>query len=115
VIIVLRLHKEILDKSHKFATMWQPATLLDYRLTNNICANSLHKRLYEVKQEEKNSAKLRFLDQDWGLILQVNQGCSYCHTFAPIAQEFALQAPNWYYDFTAIKHNIVCLEFTGCI
>lgn len=30
VMIAQRLHKQILDKSHKFATMWQLATLLDY-------------------------------------------------------------------------------------
>ncbi|AFC69986.1 conjugal transfer protein TraF [Rickettsia amblyommatis] len=91
VMIAQRLHKQILDKSHKFATMWQLATLLDYRLTNNnIPANSLHKRLYEVKQEA-NRAKLRLLSQEWGLILQVNQRCSYCHAFAPIVQEFASQ------------------------
>ncbi|MDJ1257666.1 MAG: conjugal transfer protein TraF [Candidatus Midichloria sp.] len=49
----------------------------------------MHKKLYEVKQEEENSTKLRLLAKDWGLILQINQGCNYCHVFAPIAREFA--------------------------
>ncbi|KDO03231.1 conjugal pilus assembly protein TraF [Rickettsia tamurae subsp. buchneri] len=51
--------------------------------------NSLHKKLYEVRQEEENSKKLRLLAKDWGLILQVNQGYEYCHAFTPIVLEFA--------------------------
>ncbi|EER22352.1 F pilus assembly protein TraF [Rickettsia endosymbiont of Ixodes scapularis] len=90
VIIAQRLHKQILEKSHKFATMWQLATILDYKLVNmDEPVNSLHKKLYEVRQEEENSQKLRLLAKDWGLILQVNQGCEYCHAFAPIVREFA--------------------------
>ncbi len=90
VIIAQRLHKQILEKSHKFATMWQLATILDYKLVNmDEPVNSLHKKLYEVRQEEENSQKLRLLAKDWGLILQAKQGCEYCHAFAPIVLEFA--------------------------
>ncbi len=90
VIIAQRLHKQILEKSHKFATMWQLATILDYKLVNmDEPVNSLHKKLYEVRQEEENSKKLRFLAKNWGLILQVNQGCNYCQAFTPIVREFA--------------------------
>ncbi|XVN41909.1 MAG: conjugal transfer protein TraF [Rickettsia endosymbiont of Argas persicus] len=90
VIIAQRLHKQILEKSHKFATMWQLATILDYKLVNtDEPVNSLHKKLYEVRQEEENSKKLRLLAKDWGLIMQVNQGCNYCHAFTPIVREFA--------------------------
>ncbi|WP_051965340.1 conjugal transfer protein TraF [Rickettsia tamurae] len=90
VIIAQRLHKQILDKSHQFATMWHLASLLDYRLTNiHEPANSLHKRLYEIRQDTENSEKLRFLAKNWGLILQVNQDCNYCHAFSPIVREFA--------------------------
>ncbi len=90
VITAQRLHKQILEKSHKFATIWQLATLFDYSLTNNnIPANSLHKKLYEIRQDKDSSQKLRLLAKDWGLILQVNQGCEYCHAFTPIVLEFA--------------------------
>lgn len=90
VIIAQRLHKQILEKSYKFATMWQLASLLDYSLvSNNIPANSLHKKLYEVKQDQENSQKLRFLAKNWGLIMQVNQGCKYCQAFSTIALTFA--------------------------
>ncbi|MCC8369709.1 MAG: conjugal transfer protein TraF [Rickettsia endosymbiont of Oxypoda opaca] len=90
VIIAQRLHKQILEKSHKFATMWQLATILDYKLVNmDEPVNSLHKKLYEVRQEEENSQKLRFLAKNWGLIMQVNQGCNYCQAFTPIVREFA--------------------------
>ncbi|MCZ6902634.1 MAG: conjugal transfer protein TraF [Rickettsia endosymbiont of Ixodes persulcatus] len=90
VIIVQRLHKQILEKSHKFATMWQLATILDYKLVNmDEPVNSLHKKLYEVRQEEENSKKLKFLAKNWGLILQINQGCNYCQVFTPIVREFA--------------------------
>ncbi|KDO03253.1 type-F conjugative transfer system pilin assembly protein TraF [Rickettsia tamurae subsp. buchneri] len=66
VIIAQRLHKQILEKSYKFATMWQLASLLDYSLiSNNIPANSLHKKLYEIKQDQENSQKLRFLAKNW--------------------------------------------------
>lgn len=90
IIIAQRLHKQILEKSHKFATMWQLATLLDYSLTNeNIPANSLHKKLYEIRQDKDSSQKLRFLAKNWGLIMQVNQECNYCQAFTPIVREFA--------------------------
>nr|WP_253310018.1 conjugal transfer protein TraF [Rickettsia endosymbiont of Ceutorhynchus assimilis] len=90
VIIAQRLHKQILEKSHKFATMWQLATILDYKLVNmDEPVNSLHKKLYEVRQEEENSKKLKFLAKNWGLILQINQGCNYCQVFTPIVREFA--------------------------
>lgn len=90
IIIAQRLHKQILEKSHKFATMWQLASFLDYSLTNiNETVNSLHKRLYEAKQVEENSNKLRFLAKNCGLILQVNQGCKYCQAFSTIALTFA--------------------------
>ncbi|MFP3034805.1 MAG: conjugal transfer protein TraF, partial [Candidatus Tisiphia sp.] len=90
VIIAQRLHKQILEKSHQFATMWQLASLFDYRLTNiHEPTNSLHKRLYEIRQETENSENLRFLAKNWGLILQVNQDCNYCHAFSPIVKEFA--------------------------
>lgn len=90
IIIAQRLHKQILEKSHQFATMWQLASFLDYRLTNiHEPVNSLHKRLYEIRQAEENSENLRFLARNWGLILQVNQDCNYCHAFSPIVKEFA--------------------------
>ena len=90
IIIAQRLHKQILEKSHKFATMWQLAALLDYKLTNNNePANSLHKNLHEARQEENNITKLKYLAKNWGLILQVSQGCNYCHAFAPIVKQFA--------------------------
>ena len=90
IIIAQRLHKQILEKSHKFAAMWQLASLLDYKLINsNEPANSLHKKLHEVNQKENNSAKLKYLSKSWGLILQVSSECSYCHAFAPIVRQFA--------------------------
>ncbi|KJV76744.1 F plasmid transfer operon family protein [Rickettsia hoogstraalii str. RCCE3] len=90
VIIAQRLHKQILEKSHKFATMWQLATILDYKLVNmDEPVNSLHKKLYEIRQEEENRKKLKFLAKNWGLIMQVNQGCNYCQAFTPIVREFA--------------------------
>ena len=90
VIVAQKLQKQIMEKAQKFANMWQLATLLDHRLTNiNEPTNSLHKRLHEEKLEQENSIKLKNLAQDWGLILQVDNNCSYCKAFIPIVKQFA--------------------------
>ncbi|WP_410520835.1 conjugal transfer protein TraF [Candidatus Tisiphia endosymbiont of Dascillus cervinus] len=86
VIKAQRLQKIIMEKSQKFAAMWQLATLIDPSLTNaNEPVNSLHKRLYQELLEQNNGQKL----QSWGLILQVNNKCPYCHAFVPIVHQFA--------------------------
>ncbi|WP_371220418.1 conjugal transfer protein TraF [Orientia tsutsugamushi] len=90
VITAQRLHKQIMEKAHKFATMWQLATLLDYQLINaNEPANSLHRKLYQEKSEQKNDLKLKNIAKNWGLILQVKQDCLLCKAFMPIVQDFA--------------------------
>ncbi|XAF73084.1 conjugal transfer protein TraF [Orientia tsutsugamushi] len=90
VITAQRLQKQIMEKAHKFATMWQLATLLDYQLINaNDPANSLHKKLYQEKSEQKNDSKLKNIAKNWGLILQVKQNCLLCKAFMPIVQGFA--------------------------
>lgn len=64
--------------------MWQLATILDHQLSNiNEPTNSLHKRLYEEKQGQKNDYKLKKLAKNWGLILQIATNCAYCKAFAP--------------------------------
>ncbi|SPR12438.1 conjugal transfer protein [Orientia tsutsugamushi] len=90
VITAQRLQKQIMEKAHKFATMWQLATLLDYQLINaNEPANSLHRKLYQEKSEQKNDSKLKNIAKNWGLILQVKQDCLLCKAFIPIVQSFA--------------------------
>ncbi|WP_109490032.1 conjugal transfer protein TraF [Orientia tsutsugamushi] len=90
VITAQRLQKQIMEKAHKFATMWQLATLLDYQLINaNEPSNSLHRKLYQEKSEQKNDLKLKNIAKNWGLILQVKQDCLLCKAFIPIVQSFA--------------------------
>lgn len=90
VIVAQKLQQQIMEKAQKFATMWQLATLLDHQLTNiNEPVNSLHKKLYEEKLAQNNSAKLKNLAKDWGLILQIDNNCSYSKAFIPIVQQFA--------------------------
>ncbi|SPR06259.1 conjugal transfer protein [Orientia tsutsugamushi str. Gilliam] len=90
VIVAQRLQKQIMEKAHKFATMWQLATLLDYQLINaHEPSNSLHRKLYQEKSEQKNDLKLKNIAKNWGLILQVKQDCLLCKAFMPIVQGFA--------------------------
>ncbi|WP_410522380.1 conjugal transfer protein TraF [Orientia tsutsugamushi] len=90
VITAQRLQKKIMEKAHKFATMWQLATLLDYQLINaHEPSNSLHRKLYQEKSEQKNDSKLKNIAKSWGLILQVKQDCLLCKAFMPIVQGFA--------------------------
>ncbi|SPR07580.1 conjugal transfer protein [Orientia tsutsugamushi] len=90
VITAQRLQKQIMDKAHKFATMWQLATLLDYQLINaNEPSNSLHRKLYQEKSEQKNDLKLKNIAKNCELILQVKQDCLLCKAFMPIVQGFA--------------------------
>lgn len=90
VIVAQKLQKQIMEKAQRFANMWQLATLLDHQLTNiNEPTNSLHKKLYEERLEKDNDLKLENLAQNWGLILQVDNNCSYCKAFIPIVKQFA--------------------------
>ena len=90
VIKAQRWQKIIMEKSQKFAAMWQLASLIDHSLTNsNEPANSLHKRLYQELLERNNSLKLQSLAKNWGLILQVSDNCPYSQAFLPIVQQFA--------------------------
>ncbi|WP_371222204.1 conjugal transfer protein TraF [Orientia tsutsugamushi] len=90
VITEQRLQKQIMEKAHKFATMWQLATLLDYQLINaNEPANSLHRKLYQEKSEQENDLKLKNIAKNCELILQVKQDCLLCKAFMPIVQGFA--------------------------
>ncbi|KJV73869.1 F plasmid transfer operon family protein [Orientia tsutsugamushi str. TA716] len=90
VITAQRLQKQIMEKAHKFATMWQLATLLDYQLINaHEPSNSLHRKLYQEKSEQKNDLKLKNIAKNWGLILQVKEDCLLCKAFMPIVQGFA--------------------------
>ncbi|WP_371253005.1 conjugal transfer protein TraF [Orientia tsutsugamushi] len=90
VITAQRLQKQIMEKAHKFATMWQLATLLDYQLINaHEPSNSLHRKLYQEKSEQKNDLKLKNIAKNWGLILQVKEDCLLCKAFMPIVQSFA--------------------------
>ncbi|WP_371253289.1 conjugal transfer protein TraF [Orientia tsutsugamushi] len=90
VITAQRLQKKIMEKAHKFATMWQLATLLDYQLINaHEPANSLHRKLYQEKSEQENDSKLKNIAKNWGLILQVKEDCLLCKAFIPIVQSFA--------------------------
>ncbi|KJV73266.1 conjugal transfer protein TraF [Orientia tsutsugamushi] len=90
VIIAQRLQKKIMEKAHKFATMWQLATLLDYQLINaHEPSNSLHRKLYQEKSEQKNDSKLKNIAKNWGLILQVKEDCLLCKAFMPIVHGFA--------------------------
>jgi conjugal transfer pilus assembly protein TraF len=90
VIKAQKWQKIIMEKSQKFAAMWQLATLIDHSLINsNEPSNSLHKKLYQEAIEQVNNNKLINLAKDWGLILQVNNNCPYCQAFAPIVQTFA--------------------------
>ncbi|MDR0774711.1 MAG: conjugal transfer protein TraF [Rickettsia sp.] len=90
VIKAQKWQKIIMEKSQKFAAMWQLATLIDHSLlNNNEPSNSLHKKLYQEAIEQVNNNKLVNLAKDWGLILQVSNNCPYCQAFAPIAKQFA--------------------------
>ncbi|WP_375318657.1 conjugal transfer protein TraF [Candidatus Tisiphia endosymbiont of Oplodontha viridula] len=90
VIKAQKWQKIIMEKSQKFAAMWQLATLIDHSLiNNNEPSNSLHKKLYQEATEQVNNNKLVNLAKDWGLILQVSNNCPYCQAFAPIAKQFA--------------------------
>lgn len=90
VIIAQRLQKQIMDKSARFASMWQLAALIDYKLNNlQEPSNSLHKKIQEQSLEQENTIKLKQIAKSWGIILQISPACPYCHSFAPIVKEFA--------------------------
>ena len=90
VVKAQRLQKTIMDKSERFAAMWQLASLIDHSLiAPDENSNSLHLKIQEELSKADNTNLLKFLAKDYGLILQLEPNCRYCEVFAPIVKEFA--------------------------
>lgn len=90
VIVAQRIQKEIMNKSSKFAVMWQLATLMDYGLVSSDShSNSLHKKLYDAYEEQQNINRIKEIAGDFGLIIQVSTKCQYSYSLAKIVKEFA--------------------------
>ena len=84
------LEQKMMDKSKQYSYQRLAVSMLDNRfISGENSSNVLHRRLQEKKEQEANREKLSMLAKDWGLVLQVSQDCSYCHTFAPIVGRMA--------------------------
>ena len=86
----LRLEKEMMNKSRVYGERRVAVTMLDSQFTNmKEHSNVLHRRVQEQVDSKEMLEKLTKLSEDWGLILQVQDNCQHCHSFAPIVLEFA--------------------------
>lgn len=90
ILAELKLEKEMLRKSQIYGERRVAIAMLDSKFHDmRSHSNPLHKRVQEQIDDKENAEKLGKLSQEWGLILQVKEGCPHCHAFAPIVSEFA--------------------------
>ncbi len=90
VVKAQRLQKEIMDKSLKFAEIWQYVALLDPTLSSirnhpNVLQRKFNQQIVDIE----NKVKISSLSKNWGLILQVKENCPHCYKFAEIVKDFA--------------------------
>ena len=86
----LYLEKEMMNKSRLYSERRVAVAMLDSKFTNmKEHSNVLHRSIQEQVDSQDMLKKLSKLSKDWGLILQVQDGCAHCHGFAPIVLEFA--------------------------
>ena len=65
------------------------ANMLPQLINMDAHNNVLHQRISNEQHSRADYQKLLSLSKEWGLILQVQDECAYCHVFAPIVKDFA--------------------------
>lgn len=106
IIKAQKLQKEIMDKSLKFAEIWQYVALLDPTLSSikshpNILQRKFNQQLVDIE----NKIKISSLSKNWGLILQVKENCLHCDKFAEIVKNFATEYNLQLLAATKAKNN----------
>ena len=109
ILAELRLEKEMMNKSQLYGERRVAVAMLDSQFTDmKAHSNVLHKRVQEEIDEVEAARNLAKLNQDWGLILQVEEDCPHCHAFAPIVLELANK-----YGFQLLAANKNGADFNG--
>lgn len=105
----LRLEKEMMNKSKIYAERRVAvAAISPEYIDMKSHSNVLHRSVQERVEKKEMDAKLNKLSQRWGLILQIQDDCLHCHTFAPIVLEFANK-----YGFELLAASASGNEFKG--
>jgi|GEM_PF-2500242 len=90
LLVELKLEKEMINKSRIYGEKRVAVAMLDSQFTNmKQHSNVMHRRVQDQVEAADNALKLTKLSSQWGLVLQVKEGCPHCHAFAPIVLEFA--------------------------
>lgn len=90
IIKELYYEKIMTDKASLYAARRvTAANILPQLIDMKSHSNVLHQRISDEQQKHEDQQKLFTLSKGWGLILQVQDDCPYCHIFAPIVKEFA--------------------------
>lgn len=111
ILAEMRLEKQIMDKSEHYGKRRVAVAMMNSEFNDMAShSNILHRRVQDQLEAREDSKNLRELAKDWGLIVQVDDDCMHCHTFAPIILDFAkeygfelLAASNSGEDFEGIE------------
>lgn len=85
----IRLEKEMMRKSKLYGERRVIAEMLASEFDSVDSPNNLHRKVQEEEEDKDIAEKLNILNKDWGLVLEIDKNCTYCKTFAPIAENFA--------------------------
>jgi conjugal transfer pilus assembly protein TraF len=90
LLMELRLEKIIMSKSRNYAERRVAVAIMESEFINmKNHSNVLHRKVQEQVDSKEVMEKLHNLSKEWGIIMQVQDGCPHSHAFAPIVLEFA--------------------------
>lgn len=100
---VMKLQRQILERSTLFQERWMQASLFESQHTRpEDNTTPLHRKLLQEKKQQELQQKIRRLAKETGLFFVFQQSCSHCHAFAPIVKEFA---KDYGFDVKAISKD----------
>lgn len=96
IVSYIKLQKDMMDRSERFANNWQKAIYyhpeLDERIKNPITQAA--RPIYYAKKQQDTERKIKYLAKEYGLIYIYRSGCPYCQQFAFVVKMFS-EKYNW--------------------
>jgi len=105
-----RHHNFIMDQASDFQKSWTTAELINPGYEKIITSPGSLK-IKEKQDELVLSEDLKTLSKDFGLIFAFKSDCPYCHQFAPLVKQFAVEHG---FDVQGLSKGEGCFEGMTC-
>tara|TARA_R110002111_G_scaffold40473_1_gene75743 strand:+ start:433 stop:1203 length:771 start_codon:yes stop_codon:yes gene_type:complete len=105
-----RHHNFIMDQASDFQKSWTTAELINPGY-EKIVTSPGSLKIREEQDEASLSNDLKILSKEFGLIFAFKPDCPYCHQFAPLVKQFAVEHG---FDVQALSKGDECFEGMTC-